>query len=642
MKNTIFVLIFLLTLLNLKTLMAQDPNFIWGVSFGGTSDEEVNDIAVDSKLNIINVGNFEGTTDLDPGSGITSYKASGRSSVFIQKLDSNGNLLWSQSYGSSDFNNANKVIVDNSRNIYVSGYFSGDLDFDQGPEVHKLKSIGSTDAFVLKLDENGKYIWAISFNDLDYSEGINIALDPFGNLYAAGHFSEKIIIKTETDKDSVISIGSDDIHLSKFTIDGKLKWVKRYGSFSNDQVNSITTDNNGEIILTGSFFGGTTLDGITMISGKGGNDAFTAKYDSSGNYLWSSTIGEDWQDQGTSVDTDNEGNVYTTGYYTKNAVYNDKDTTVNLVAIYQYDTYIQKQSPNGKLIWIKGFGGVKNDFAGDITVDSYGNSYTTGQFIGKVDFDGGEKTYYLRAKNYWDNFLIKLDSEGELSWVNQISSSSGNTKGCVTHDSLGNIYTSNIFITTADINPGEGILEKVSTGGLDVYTLKFSQNCLEKMSNIDASVTYDDISITCNNINGTYRWLDCNKDVKVIEGEINQQFFPTKNGDYSVEVTENGCKNYSKCVEINGVTSTEFEHGNYSNTVKLFPNPTNGEFNIEFNEFQEHVNINVYALSGELIFENQYTGVDFINSNLPLSSGIYFVKISGNNENTVVFKLVKK
>ena len=74
---------------------------------------------------------------------------------------------------------------------------------------------------------------------------------------------------------------------------------------------------------------------------------------------------------------------------------------------------------------------------------------------------------------------------------------------------------------------------------------------------VDTSVSYVISSSTLTALapNATYQWLDCNNNNTPIAGETNQNFSPTSNGNYAVEVTQNGCTAISNCYQINNLMS---------------------------------------------------------------------------------------
>ncbi|MFZ4123643.1 MAG: SBBP repeat-containing protein [Candidatus Planktophila sp.] len=133
-------------------------NYAWAKSFGGTSYDYGNSIAVDSAGNIYTTGIFQNAVDFDPEAETINFESVGLYDVFVSKLNSSGDLLWAKSFGgtSNDFGNA--IEVDGSGNIYTTGYFYDTADFDPGEGTTNFTSTGGSDGsdvFVLKLNSLG-------------------------------------------------------------------------------------------------------------------------------------------------------------------------------------------------------------------------------------------------------------------------------------------------------------------------------------------------------------------------------------------------------------------------------------------------------------------------------------------------------
>jgi len=88
------------------------------------------------------------------------------------------------------------IVTDANGNTYVTGYFSGTVDFDPGTAVYNLTTPAGNkyDAFVQKLDTNGNFLWAKSFRGTydDYEMGENLEVDDTGNVYVQGSFQRNI------------------------------------------------------------------------------------------------------------------------------------------------------------------------------------------------------------------------------------------------------------------------------------------------------------------------------------------------------------------------------------------------------------------------------------------------------------------
>lgn len=130
--------------------MDASGNFIWAKAIGGKNAEDVHSLSVDATGNVYSTGIFYETADFDPGSGIANLSSAGSADIFVHKLDASGNFLWVRTFGDTAFDEANALCLDNTGNIYISGGFQGNMDFDPGSGTANLSSTGFSDIFVLK------------------------------------------------------------------------------------------------------------------------------------------------------------------------------------------------------------------------------------------------------------------------------------------------------------------------------------------------------------------------------------------------------------------------------------------------------------------------------------------------------------
>jgi hypothetical protein len=70
----------------------------WGVTFGGIGHEYVNDLVIDKDGNIVLIGTFTDSCDFNPGSSVDMGVSKGQTDMFLLKLDSLGNYLWSHRF----------------------------------------------------------------------------------------------------------------------------------------------------------------------------------------------------------------------------------------------------------------------------------------------------------------------------------------------------------------------------------------------------------------------------------------------------------------------------------------------------------------------------------------------------------------
>ncbi|MFN9952604.1 MAG: SBBP repeat-containing protein, partial [bacterium] len=115
-------------------------------------------------------------------------------------------FLWALKF-ESIFCEANGITVDGSGNIYITGSFNGIATFGN----ITLTSAGDSDAFVAKLDSNGKFLSAQNFGGTLADTGLDITSDAKGNIYATGGFENTATFGNT----SLTSAGSIDAFIVK-------------------------------------------------------------------------------------------------------------------------------------------------------------------------------------------------------------------------------------------------------------------------------------------------------------------------------------------------------------------------------------------------------------------------------------------
>lgn len=121
-----------------------------------------------------------------------------------------------------------------------------------------------------------------------------------------------------------------DLFLVKYSPNGNLNWAKRAGGTNSDFPRGISTDENGNIFLTGTFMSASITFGSSTLTNSNYSKFFIAKYDSNGNALWAKGAGGStnytW---GLGITTDTSGNVFTTGYFQNSTISFDSYTLTN-------------------------------------------------------------------------------------------------------------------------------------------------------------------------------------------------------------------------------------------------------------------------------------------------------------------------
>ena len=131
--------------------------------------------------------------------------SSGNRDLFLLKINNNGNIIWSKSLGSINLDVAGGLILDNSNNIYVSGYYyNAPISFSGS---YNLNNTGSADIFLAKYDSNGNLIWANDIGRSALSQGsLDLKIYNNSQLIIAGFYRDSLIIGKSIDSDTLAMV----------------------------------------------------------------------------------------------------------------------------------------------------------------------------------------------------------------------------------------------------------------------------------------------------------------------------------------------------------------------------------------------------------------------------------------------------
>ncbi|NOQ74608.1 MAG: T9SS type A sorting domain-containing protein [Crocinitomix sp.] len=180
---------------------------------------------------------------------------------------------------------------------------------------------------------------------------------------------------------------------------------------------------------------------------------------------------------------------------------------------------------------------------------------------------------------------------------------------CKTYTSpSGNVWTSGGAYT--DTIPNHIGCDSIITIGLTIY-------------NIDVTVTQDANELMADNPIEFFQWLNCDDGYSEIPGETEQLFIASENGNYAVEITQDGCIDTSACYAVTqvGIKTQDFKNG-----IELYPNPNKGDFMLELANPASGV-VNIRNIMGQVIATRNFSETTFIPLEIETGTGIYFVEI---------------
>ncbi len=524
--------------------------------------------------------------------------------------------VWTQRYDSGGTDGANGIAVDNSGNVYVTGYISTGI---------------ASDYYTIKYDSSGNTIWTQRYDsgwDNDCGEGISV--DNNGNVYVTGYaglIANYYTIKYDGSNGNTIQTqvydgGDYDRAYSIYVDSNGYIYIsgESRNSTSDYDFFTIKYSNNGNTIWTQRYNGNTNnyySRGICVdsaenvyVSGMAGSGFFTIKYNNLGNTIW--TQRGCW-DKAYGIAVDNNGYVYVTGYTNGHDYYTIK-----------YD------GSSGNTVWAQKYDGGNTDISYGIAVDNNGYIYVTG---------------YANNGSNDDYFTIKYDSSGNTIWTQRYDSGKNDVANGIAVDSSGNVY-----VTGYSHNGADG----------DYYTIKYEQSPYPSAPSVLSAGEkngYIEIKWSDNTINErgfkiyhSYDGISYEIIGRVTAGITvynDTGYNESRTNYYRVSATNlAGEIMSSNSVKWAGDTVSESrEYG--INDVVLVPNPFHygkeeDRGKITFYKASEGISIEIYSISGRKIKELRYENEGEDNkiewgvrdeAGRELSTGIYIAKIEDENEN---------
>ena len=247
-----------------NSTLVIDPQLVWGTFYGGPGADGPMSIDNDNNGNVFITGyslNPTGFPVQNPGGGAYFQSIlNDYSDVFILKFTNNGNLLWATYYGGSNFfpflEGGASICTDFNGNIFVTGN-TPSTNFpvqNAGSYFQGTFNGGNLDVFILKFDNNGIRLWATYYGGTQNDIGSSICTDANGNVFVTGTSGSNDFPVQNAGAffQGIYAGGTFDVFILKFDNNGNRLWATYYGGSSSDNGNSICTDSNGNIFVTGN------------------------------------------------------------------------------------------------------------------------------------------------------------------------------------------------------------------------------------------------------------------------------------------------------------------------------------------------------------------------------------------------------
>ena len=433
------------------------------------------------------------------------------------------------------------------------------------------------------------------------------------SLYHNGVLASSILATGSfTSTTETLHIGSTPFGTSNFRLDGKLDDVALWSkSLSGSEVSTLYNQCNMDLTSTGLELCYEFDQGIA----SGNNSTITTVTDSKGN---ANGTMSGFSLNGTS----------------SNFVANPRNGTATLdINSCGTNTYT---SPSGNHVWT----------TSGTYLDTISNGLGCDSFL-TVNLSLGMPSAATISASTCNSYL---SPSGNFTWstAGTYTDIIPNSQGCdsvlTINLTIGSATTGMISVTACDSYTSPGGSFTWTSSGTYADLLLNQYGCDSTLTvNLtindtpDTSITRNFDILTATESNATYQWLDCDNNYAPIAGATNQNFQVLTNGNYAVQLDNNGCVDTSGCISVVNVGTSE----KFKTAISLFPNPTNGKFWLNLGAVHSDVSIQIMNALGQVVLTENYNEMQQINFDIDLPNGIYFLEVKSGDQ-VAVMKFIKE
>jgi hypothetical protein len=475
--------------------------------------------------------------------------------------------------------------------------------------------------------------------------------------------------------------------VAKYSSTGALTWIHTAGGNLGDYGHAISCDGTNYVYVAGEIEGVNNLitfpgSSITLTS-VGDNDIFVAKYDLDGNLLWATSAGGYYNEKALGVTQDAAGNVYICGEYEDSCKFNASTMITGAGVL---DIFVAKYDANGIFQWVRTAGSPGRDEAQAIKCDAAGNVYISGFYSNGMV--AGSNTYSTSSGVYYDVFLAKYDTNGNLQWMQTEGGDYDDVGWSVTMDNNGLIYISGEFNAAAYF----GSTQLITSGNADVFVacynnagvIQWAKRAGGPLNDRARGIGTDGTNLYITGQFGGTAMFDA---ASITSADSSDVFFAsmTNSGSFTGAASIGGPADgpeslgyesgtaitakdpntiYSTGALLDGGMCGTFSLTPYTRTdvfvtkitslvagtrefkadpndFYIYPNPGTGNFILYSGKTYPDVDITIYNCLGQTVTKRSNKSLSKLNIDLSNeNNGVYFVEIKSENKTVATKKLV--
>jgi len=359
----------------------------WITSFGGSGDDTPRSVIRTTDGGYAVFG-FTNSTD-----GDLTGKAISVNDYWLIKINAEGVLLWSRTYGGSKDDRGQAVVQTSDGGFAITGYaMSDDGDASNNEGFH--------DNWVLKLDPQGNIEWEQSFGFSGHDHSYDIVENADGGLFFTG-FLDITSARADgyTDKSYTLTRhGVGEFWGTKLNQLGELEWREYFGGTNNDRAHAVVTAREGGYVMAGF----SESEDFDISDPKGSYDFWVVKIDGEGQLVWEQSFGGSGIDIAQDIARTEDGGYIITG----STISTDGDIAATHG---ESDVWVIKIDALGNLLWERTYGGSNFEAAESISPTADG-----GYIIAGNSKSADQDLSTNAGQN--DLWVLKIDPQGQILW----------------------------------------------------------------------------------------------------------------------------------------------------------------------------------------------------------------------------------
>ena len=256
-------------------------------------------------------------------------------------------------------------------------------------------------------------------------------------------------------------------------------WPRALGGPNREYATGIAVDDQGNAYVAGHFQAATTIGTIKLTS-SGPSDAFVAKLDREGQFLWAVALGGSGVDEPRGIAVAPGGDVYLTGFFSSTADFDPGPGRSELASAGSADAFLLRLNPKGELVWARRLGGKLGDVGFRIAAGADA-VYLAGYFQGTMDLPvapapGKEAAPPARLESAGRNdaFVARFDPAGSLVWARRLGGAKDDEARGIALGRGGEVWIAGHFEEAASLG-AEASLSLKSAGNADVFVARLDK-----------------------------------------------------------------------------------------------------------------------------------------------------------------------